>query len=135
MIIPKLHVLYNWELYKKLKDLYEHQQVSLTGKVQLVLVVEEVVFKSTGKRPSKQEFVFADCTASCRGVLWEQHINEVKENCCYNVINATVRSFNGTKYVSIGEKAMIKAVNDIGDDVDELACDESGIVVVKAEVQ
>ena len=66
-------------------------------------------------------------------MLWEDHINEVKEDSCYNIINGTVRSFNGTKYVSIREKATI--VNDIGGDVDDLAFDESGgIVVVKGEV-
>ena len=66
-------------------------------------------------------------------MLWEDHINKVKEDNCYNIINGTVRSFNGTKYVSIGEKATI--VNDIGGDVDDLAFDESGgIVIVKGEV-
>ena len=57
----------------------------------------------------------------------------MKEDSCYNIINDTVRSFNGTKYVSIGEKATI--VNNIGDVIDDLAFDESGgIVVVKGEV-
>ena len=88
---------------EELKDLCEHQQVSLTGKVQLLLAVEEVVVKSTGKRLSKQEFVFADCTAACRGVLWEEHINEVKENSCYNIINATVRSM-GLSMCQLGKK-------------------------------
>ena len=61
-------------------------------------------------------------------MLWEDHINKVKEDSCYNIIIGTVRSFNGTKYVSIGEKATI--VNNIGGDVDDLAFDESGGIVV-----
>ena len=122
-------------MLEELEDLCEHQRMSLTGKVQLVSAVEEVVVKGKGKKLSKQEFVFADCTAACRGVLWEEHINELKEGSCYYITNGTVRSFNETKYVSIGEKAMIKAVNDIGDVVDDVVFDENGgIVVVKGEV-
>lgn len=51
----------------------------------------------------------------------------MKQDSSYNIINATVKSFNGSKYVS-------GHVNNIGV-VDELTFDEiGGIVVVKAEV-
>jgi len=52
----------------------------------------------------KQEFVLADCTDVCRGVIWQEQVNKLKEDCSYKFINVTVRSFNGTKYISVGEK-------------------------------
>ena len=49
--------------------------------------------------------------------------------------NATIRSFNGAKYVSIGEKAIIKAIDEIGYVVDDASCNETGgIIVVKAKI-
>ena len=49
----------------------------------------------------------------------------------YKLENVTVRSFKGSKYLSAGEKAVIK---DIGYVVDDLCCDETGgMIVVKAE--
>jgi len=46
-----------------------------------------------------------------------------------------VRSFNGAKYASVGEKAMIRAIEEIGYVVDDASCDKTGgIVVVKTEI-
>ena len=120
---------------EELKDLAEHQRVSFTGKVTSVSSVEELVKKSNGKSLRKQDFVIADTTESCRGVLWEEHLNQVEVDCSYRISNATVRSFNGAKYFSVGEQAVIKAVGDIGDIVDELVFDgNGGIVVVQGEI-
>ena len=67
--------------------------------------------------------------------MWQEHINKVEKNGSYNISNATVRTFNGVKYVSVGEKAVIKDMEDIGDVVDDLVFDGTGgIAVVKAEV-
>ena len=53
----------------------------------------------------------------------------------YRISNATVRSFNGAKYLSVGEQAVIKAVSDIGDIVDEPVFDGSGgVAVVQGEI-
>ena len=75
----------------------------------------------------------ADGTAACRCAVWENHIDQVEEDKCYTFENATVRSFNGTKYVSVGEKAIISAIDEIGYVVDNASCDKTGgIVMVKA---
>lgn len=118
-----------------LKDLAEHQQVTFTGKVLSVSAVEELVKKGTGKQLHKQDFVIVDTTASCRGVAWEQHLHKLKEDGSYKIINATVRSFNGAKCLSLGNKAVITTVEDVGDVVDESTFDGSGgITVIEAEI-
>ena len=104
---------------EELKDLAEHQLISVRGKVQSVSPLEQVLLKTAGKQLTKWEVILTDGTAACRCVLWEQHIDEVEEGNCYNIANATVRSFNGSKYVSVGEKSIIKAIENIGDVVDD----------------
>ena len=42
---------------EELKDLTEHQQLNVTGKIQSISVVEQLVKKGTGKQLSKQDFV------------------------------------------------------------------------------
>jgi len=80
--------------------------------------------------------VIADCTAACRCVLWEEHTRKVQEEQCCKIRNATVRQFNGTKYVSIGEKTIIELSDAITDVVDKTAMQDEtgGIIVVRAEV-
>ena len=86
-----------------------------------------MLLKTAGKQLTKWEVILADGTAACRCVLWEQHINEVEEGNCYNIANATVRSFNGS---------VIKAVEDIGGVVDDQLgfAETGGIIVIKAEI-
>lgn len=130
-------ILYAPELgtLEQLKDLSEHQQISVTGKVQSIAEVEQVFIKSTGKQLSKQEFVFADGTAACRAVVWEENIRKVKEGHSYNIMNVTIRSFNGSKYLSIAERSVIKVVDDIGYVIDEPTFDGiGGIIKINAEV-
>jgi len=113
----------------------EHQQISLIGKVTSVLEEEELVKKSTGKVLRKCDFIIADATASCRGMVWEHNLNMLKEDTSYKIFNATVRSFNGAKYLSLSERAIIKAVDDIGDTADDMGFDGSGgISVVQGEI-
>lgn len=121
---------------EELKDVAEHQRISISGKVVAFLSpVEQIVMKGAGKHLSKRELKVADGTAACRCVIWENHIDQVEEDKCYTFENATVRSFNGAKYVSVGEKAIISAIDEIGYVVDDASCDETGgIVVVKAEI-
>jgi len=118
------------------KDVAERQQVSLVAKIISLGKVEQVNVKSCGKCLSKCEAVLADCTAACRCVLWEEHTGKVHEEQCYKITNATVRQFNGVKYVSIGEKTIIEPSDAITDVVDETAMQDEtgGIIVVKAEV-
>ena len=83
----------------------------------------------------RQEVVLADGTAACRCVLWEAHTDQLKEGNSYKFENVTIRSYNGSKYLSAGEKAVISSVEDIGYIVDDLCCDKTGrIMVVKAEI-
>ena len=120
---------------EELKDLTEHQQLNVTGKIQSISVVEQLVKKGTGKQLSKQDFVIVDGTGACRGVAWEQHLGKLKVDSCYKIINATVRSFNGSKYISLGERSLLQDVEDIGYVVDESPFDGSGgITVMKAEI-
>ena len=91
--------------------------------------------KSNGKVLRKCDFVIADSSRSCRGVVWEENMVELKENSSYKILNATVRCFNGAKYLSVGEQAIIKFVGEIGNITEELICDESGrILLVEGEI-
>ena len=83
----------------------------------------------------KQDFTVADSTAAVRGVVWENHLDVLKENTSYKIVCATVRSFNGAKYISVGERSIVEVKDDIGYVVDELI--DGGlddIKVVKAEI-
>ena len=66
-------------LLEQLKELSEHQQISVTGKVQLVAEVEKVFIKNTGKQLSKQEIVLADGTAAYKAIVWEGNIGKIKK--------------------------------------------------------
>jgi len=39
----------------------------------------------------KQEFVLADFTDAHRGVIWQEQVSKLKEDCLYKLINVTVR--------------------------------------------
>jgi len=120
---------------EEIKDVAEHQSVSLSGKVQSISPIEQVLVKATGKQLNKQEIILADGTAACRCVLWHPHTNQLKEGSSYNFENVTIRSYNGSKYLSAGDKALINSVADIGYVVDDLCSTETGrMLVMKAEV-
>ena len=76
--LPKILCSPELGTLEQLKDLSEHQQISVTGKVQSIAEVEKVLIKSTGKQLCKQEFVIADGTAACRAVAWEDKIGKIK---------------------------------------------------------
>ena len=61
-----------------LKDVAEHQQVTVTGKVVSVSDTEKITMKSNGKSLLKLDFVIADCSSVYRGVAWEGHIKNSK---------------------------------------------------------
>lgn len=97
--------------------------------------MEQVVKKGIGKQLSKQDFVIADGTGTCRGVAWEQVVGKLKVDGCYKIMNATIQSFNGSKYLLLGEKSLVQDVEDIGYITDELSFDgNGGISVMKADV-
>lgn len=120
---------------EELKDLAEHQKVTITGKVLSTSKTKQVVVKSSGKCVNKQDFAIADSTAAVRGVAWENHLDALKENRSYKIICATIRSFNGAKYISVGEGSTVEVKDDIGYVVEESIDGGSGDVkVVKAEI-
>ena len=86
----------------------------MTGKVQSISIVEQLVKKGTEKQLSKQDFVIAYGAGTCRGVAWEQVIGTLKVDSCFKIMNATVQSFNGLKYLSLGERSLVQDVEDIG---------------------
>ena len=116
---------------EEVKDIAENQHITISGKILSLSTPKQVVAMSTGKKFSKQEFTIADATAALRGVAWENHFNALKEDSLYKIISATVRSFNGAKYVSLGEKSTIEQMDDIGDVVgEELVYHGAGDVTV-----
>ena len=120
---------------EEVKDLAEHQQITITGKVLSISKSEQIVSKSSGKHLIKQDFAIADSTAAVRGVAWENYVDVLKENSSYKVTCATVRSFNGANYISVGERSTIEVKSDIGDVVEESIDGGSGDVkVVNAEI-
>ena len=120
---------------EEIKDLSEHQQVTVSGKIQSVCAPDKITIKSSGKQLLKQEFVIADCTFVCRGVAWEQHVGSLKADQTYKLVGVTIRSFNGLKYISIGEKSRIEYRDDIGEVIeDEVATGTGGLKTVNAEV-
>ena len=67
----------------------------------------------------KQDFILADATNICRGVLWQQQVGVLEEQYSYQLLNVTVRSFNGAKYISLGEHSEIQHIDNIGNTADE----------------
>ena len=74
---------------EEMKDCSENQYVTIVGKVVSIESPEVVKVKDSRKELHKQEFVIADCTATCRGVLWEQHLGALKTDHCYKLIQVT----------------------------------------------
>jgi len=121
---------------EEIKGVAEHQQVTIVGKIVSISKAEEVVVKATGKQLKKQEFTISDTTAALRGVAWEKQLGKLEEGKSYKILSASVRSFNGAKYLSLGERSKVELKDDIGDVVgEELVYDGSGNVqVIKGEI-
>ena len=118
-----------------LKDSAENQKLNIIGKIVSISPPEKLRSKGSGNELQKQDFVIGDCTATCRGVLWEQQVDTLEINQSYKMLQVTVRSFNGRKYFSLGEKCEIEKIEDIGEIVDDdLDNGNGGAVVVKGEI-
>ena len=74
--------------------------------------------------------MITDITASSWGVSWEQYLHQLKEDGSYKIFKATVRSFNGAKYLLLSDKAVITTVGDMGNVIDESTYDGRGDINV-----
>ena len=119
-----------------LKDVAEHQYMSVTGKITSLFPIERIKVKSSGTELQKRDFFLSDQTGIYRCVAWESHIELLQENNSYCITNATVRSFNGEKYVSIGQQCEITMIQDIGQVIDSENPEGSSgrAKVIKAEI-
>ena len=66
--------------------------------------------KSHEKDLTKQDFVFADATGVCWGVVWEDRVGLLEVEKSYELKNVTVRAYQGVKYLSLSEKAEVMLV-------------------------
>ena len=109
-----------------------NQRVNVTGKIQSVGEAEKVEARSRGGTLTKQDFVIADCTGAIRGVAWEKDVGVLEPSCSYKLMDITIRSFNGVRYLSLSSKSTIQEVGDIGEVVEGVIDDGEG--VVKGEI-
>lgn len=88
--------------------------LTVKGKFVSVDSVDEVQSKNVQKRWKKLEHVLADKSSACRFVLWEEML-DVAIGKSYNVDNATVKIYNGERYLSSTCASVIEEVADIGE--------------------
>jgi len=101
-----------------LNNIAEHQSISIIGKVTSLFPVEKVTIKATENKLRKRDLFLSDLTAVYRYVAWESEIDVLQESKSYKITNATIRTFNGEKYISIGQKSKIAIIEDIGEVID-----------------
>ena len=120
-----------------LKDVNEHQYITVKGKVISVCSEEKITVKNSGRVLTKRDCLFADSTAVYRCVAWEDQIKLLQENKSYELSKVTVRSFNGAKYLSVGEEGCgINQIEDVGDVIDDESAESGsgGAKVVKGDI-
>ena len=69
-------------------------------------------------------------------MAWKNRFNVLQEDRSCKIISAMVLSFNGAKYVSLGEKPTIEQMNGIGDVLrEEIIYHGAGDVTVQGRSQ
>ena len=53
-------------------------------------------------------------------------MDALEEDSSYKISNVTIRSYNGAKYVSLGERAVVKAIGNTGEIVDDCVFEGTG---------
>ena len=102
-----------------LNDIAEHQSVSVAGKVTSLFPIKKITIKATGKELQKWDLFLSDNTPVYRCVAWETDIDLLQENSSYRITNATIRTFNSEKYISIGRQSEeVTTIKDIGEAID-----------------
>ena len=114
-----------------------NQQVTVTIKVKTVKPTEKVK-NQDGKELVKQDCVVANSSGCTRVVVWEQDVGRLQEGSCYKLIGASVCSFCGVTYLSMGGDCTIETVDEISNvaEVEEGELEESGVVrkIVEGEI-
>lgn len=90
------------------------QKINVKGKVILVKSPERVHVKSRGEDVMKQNFVLADSSGICKGVIWEK-TGFLKYKYSYTFDNVTVCSYS----LSVSSNSIITEIEDIGEVNDE----------------
>ena len=101
---------------KMITNMDHDTMITITGKV---LKVGEDVEIRAGL--VKRDVVIADNTGNVVVTLWQERRNEVKMNYSYKLANASIRQYNGEKYVSVTSNCRIEEVDDVG------GVDEDGV--------
>ncbi len=67
----------------------------------------------------KQDTTIADSTGTNRLVLWENDVSSVQIGKSYCFTDVTVKEYDGFKFLSMGKFAELKAVDDIGEVIED----------------
>ena len=106
------------------------------GKVVAVCPNEKFTIKNSRKVLTKRDCEIPGSTAIYRCVTWEEQIKLFQENKSYKLNNVTFRSFNGAKYLSLGEGCDVQETEDIGEVIDDenVASQSGSAKVVKGKI-
>ena len=96
-----------------LKDIVVGDKVTVNVKILSLKEIEEVTSSRSGKTLKKQDAVVADHSQACRLVLWEELPNSVQVSKSYKITGATVKFYNGEKFLSTTENSEITEIDDL----------------------
>ena len=96
-----------------LKDIVVGDKVTVNVKILSLKEIEEVTSSRSGKTLKKQDVVVAGHSQACRLVLWEELPNSVQMSKSYRITGATVKFYNGEKYLSTTENSEITEIDDL----------------------
>lgn len=134
---PKKFKVSPWESSNPdipLKDLDQRDDYDKVHVTVKVLSVQDTVNVAGGLQ--KQDVAIADATSPARITLWESDIGSLEDGLSYRLTNIVVRSYQGTKYLSLPKNkdgVLIEEIKDIGDvaedDLPETANTVEGVTV------
>ena len=101
---------------KELPNMTIKQQVTVTIKVKSISTPQKVTSKDDGRDFQKQDCIVGDISGCGKVVLWEKDIGSMAEGNSYKLAGASIKSFGGITYLSIGDNCTITQVDDIGHD-------------------
>lgn len=76
----------------------------------------------------KQDCTICDKNGSIRIVLWQDNIDKLMEGKSHRIQNVLLRQYEGIKYLSFSESAVLEEIEDIGDvisDEDLQPCEDA----------